>query len=278
MKLGLWIQTSSIILFFLITPGRFVIAQQQKSTDNVNQSAVVSPAETQAQVVEYRSDFFQRYKPDTALDMVRQIPGFELDDGAETRGFGTAAGNILFNGRRSSSKEDVPSAILGRIPASQVERIDLIRGQVRGVDLRGQTVVANIFLRDDVPAAVRWETTVRKHFDVDRLFMTGDVSISDRWGDIDYNIGLFVERNANGERGTEDIFNGSDSLVEKRLDDSLDTGHEGNANLRASTWLGETLFQINTDINILNGRPTTVLPAYPTNFKRRNTQGGNYPG
>ncbi|MGK0298386.1 MAG: hypothetical protein ACI9XC_002007 [Gammaproteobacteria bacterium] len=244
--------TRTIILLFLISPVYCVFAQQQ-STITARQNTVLSANETQAQVVEYSADFFDRYQPDTALDMVQQIPGFDLDDGAQSRGFGSAAGNILINGRRPSSKEDVPTAILSRIPARLVERIDLIRGQVRGVNLQGQTVVANIFLRDDEPASVRWDTAVRKHFDVDRLFMTGDISVSDRWQDIDYNIGLNFERNSNGESGIEDIFNGSNNLVEKRIDDSLERGHEGSGNIRASTMLGETLFQINTDINISKG-------------------------
>ena len=32
-------------------------------------------------VVEYSADYFGRYRPNTALDMVRQLPGFQLDDG-----------------------------------------------------------------------------------------------------------------------------------------------------------------------------------------------------
>ena len=60
--------------------------------------------------------------------MVQQIPGFQLDDGGGLRGFGSAAGNILINDSRPSAKQDLLSAILARIPASYVERINLIRG------------------------------------------------------------------------------------------------------------------------------------------------------
>jgi hypothetical protein len=34
------------------------------------------------QIVEYRSEFFSRYRPNTALDMVRQLPGFQLTVGS----------------------------------------------------------------------------------------------------------------------------------------------------------------------------------------------------
>ena len=87
----------------------------------------------------YQPAFFSRYAPITALDMVNNLPGFSLDDGdAETRGFGGAAGNVIINGARISAKSESPSEILGRIPAADVERIDVIRGQVGGLDLRGQ--------------------------------------------------------------------------------------------------------------------------------------------
>ena len=96
----------------------------------------------------FPASFFQRYQPSTAFDMVERVPGFTLDDGGDRRGFGAAAGNILVNGRRPSTKDDLPSALLKRIPASNVGRIELIRGQLRGIDMRGQSVVANIVLRD----------------------------------------------------------------------------------------------------------------------------------
>ena len=50
----------------------------------------------------------------------RRVPGFTLDDGGDKRGFGGAAGNVLINDRRPSTKQDSPSAILNRISAEQV--------------------------------------------------------------------------------------------------------------------------------------------------------------
>ncbi|MGH8222824.1 MAG: hypothetical protein ACREQZ_07605 [Woeseiaceae bacterium] len=35
-----------------------------------------------AEIVDYPAAFFEQYEPDTALDMVEQLPGFILDDGA----------------------------------------------------------------------------------------------------------------------------------------------------------------------------------------------------
>ncbi|NNE38951.1 MAG: Plug domain-containing protein, partial [Gammaproteobacteria bacterium] len=116
-----------------------------------------------AQVVSYPAGFFDRYRPNTALDMVNQLPGFQLDDGADNRGFASAVGNILINNRRLSVKQDAPSATLSRIPASQVEKIELVRGQGNGIDLQGQAVVANVFLKRESRASIRWEAYIEQN-------------------------------------------------------------------------------------------------------------------
>ena len=76
--------------------------------------------------------------------MINNLPGFVFDDGDSVRGFAGAAGNVLIDGVRPTSKSDDLYSILRRIPASQVERIDLIRGGAPGVDMQGKTVMANV--------------------------------------------------------------------------------------------------------------------------------------
>src|SRR5262249_10141919 len=79
-----------------------------------------------------------------AYDMVLRVPGFSFDDGSAARGFAGAAGNVLIDGQRPASKTDDLISILRRIPVSQVERIDLIRGGAPGIDMQGKTVVVNV--------------------------------------------------------------------------------------------------------------------------------------
>ena len=95
-------------------------------------------------VIAYPASFFAAQRPDTAYDMVLRVPGFVFDDGSAVRGLAGAAGNVLIDSQRPSSKTDDLVAILKRIPANQVARIDLIRGGQTGVDMQGKTVVANV--------------------------------------------------------------------------------------------------------------------------------------
>lgn len=99
--------------------------------------------------ITYNAAYFAQYNPNTASDMVNRIPGFSVDDGDSARGFEGNVGNILINGSRPASKADTGSAVLGRTPANRVERIELIRGGVPGIEMQGYAVVVNVILKTD---------------------------------------------------------------------------------------------------------------------------------
>ena len=196
-------------------------------------------------VVEYAASFFERYQPNTALEMILQVPGFQLDDGDSDRGFASSAGNILINDRRPSTKQDAPSAILARIPASQVQRIELLRGQVRNVDLQGQSVVANVILRDVDQAAVRWSGSYRYNVDFGSTW-EGGISVSDRWRDVEYNTGVELRDLSRGDFTPQSVFDGDGNLIEERFDVLNVDGKRGSANLNAAIPFGETSVRLNT--------------------------------
>lgn len=108
-----------------------------------NAAAPVKPAEG---VQAFDAAFFATYNPVTAADMVARVPGFEVRDGDDRRGFGATAGNILINGERPSSKT-IASEQLKRIPAGNVARIELISGSNSAVEVRGQAQLVNIVLK-----------------------------------------------------------------------------------------------------------------------------------
>jgi outer membrane receptor protein involved in Fe transport len=95
-------------------------------------------------VISYPQAFFAAQQPTSAADMLGRLPGFSLDTGDNIRGFEGGGGNVLIDGQRPSSKTDNLWDILNRLPASQVERIDLIRGGAPGIDMQGKAVVANV--------------------------------------------------------------------------------------------------------------------------------------
>jgi hypothetical protein len=92
----------------------------------------------------YPQSFFADSRPATAYDMVSRLPGFSLDTGLSARGFAGTAGNVLVDGARPTAKTDDLTSILTRIPATSVDHIEIIRGGAPGIDMQGQTVVANV--------------------------------------------------------------------------------------------------------------------------------------
>ena len=95
-------------------------------------------------VISFTPADFAAARPNTALDMVNRLPGFTLDVGDQVRGFAGAAGNVLIDGQRPTSKSEQLTDTLTRIPIDQVERIDIIRGGASGIDMQGRTVIANV--------------------------------------------------------------------------------------------------------------------------------------
>jgi hypothetical protein len=235
----------------LVALGGIAAAQEQEApAPNAGQN---QPDQNRQGIVNYPAAFFARYQPNTALDMVRQIPAFQLDNGGDERGFGASAGNVLVDNRRLSAKQDQPSDILERIPASRVERIELIRGQAGNIDMLGQSVVVNVLLRGDMPAAVRWQGSILKNF-IDPSFEYSDtalaVSRSDRFGEIDYNTGISATLRGTADDIDVDVLDSTGNLVEQRLEAQDEDGNSLSGNLNLSTMVGSTLLQLNSRLAV----------------------------
>jgi hypothetical protein len=97
----------------------------------------------------YPAAFFDDSRPATARDMINRVPGFSLESGNTARGFAGTASNVLVDGARPTAKTDDIFAILQRIPATSVERIEVIRGGAPGIDMQGQSVVANVIRKKE---------------------------------------------------------------------------------------------------------------------------------
>jgi hypothetical protein len=95
-------------------------------------------------------EYFRDAAPATAEDMLKRVPGFTLVEAdADVRGYAGAAGNVLLDGVRPTSKREDTGQQLQRIPASAVARIELIHAGAPGVDMGGYPVLANVVLRHE---------------------------------------------------------------------------------------------------------------------------------
>src|SRR6478735_7262166 len=94
-----------------------------------------SPTAPNSGATAYQASYFAQYAPRNALDIARQVPGFALDLGSSgTRGFAGAAGNVVINGSRPSSKSESLDVVLAAIPANRVARVEIGPGARFGAD------------------------------------------------------------------------------------------------------------------------------------------------
>lgn len=129
----------------------------------------------------YQASFFDQYTPQNAMDMIRRLPGFSFDQGSDVRGFGGAAGNVLIDGSRPTSKAGGLRAALERIPAAQVERIEILRGGVSAGEAAGQSTVANV-IRKEGGSSGTWKGTFRRQPVSHKIFPHVEATLTSKLG------------------------------------------------------------------------------------------------
>jgi hypothetical protein len=165
----------------------------------------------------YTPQDFARFAPRTALDMLRQVPGFAIREAAQERGLGQATGNVLINGQRLSGKSDDILTQLGRVPAGNVVRIEIVDAATLDVSgLSGQ--VANIMVRAaGISGQFSYNPEFRTNF-TDPVLTRFSVSVSGTRGPVQYTLGLENQASAGGAGGPTLIYNADGSLRETRAD------------------------------------------------------------
>ena len=149
---------------------------QEADAESAAGTAVVPQSTTPNadSTVIYDADFFAQYNLVTANDMLERIPGLDLNNiGASwgDRGLGTG-GNLLINGQRVAGKSNSTKGQLSRIPANEVQRIEIIRDTSGALNVRGASEVINIVL---AAAQSRSTTTLKlvNRLNHDDTFETG---------------------------------------------------------------------------------------------------------
>jgi len=112
-------------------------------------------------VIRYAPAFFDPFNPVTALDMVRQVPGFSIETVGSQRGLAGGFGNVLVNGEQPAGKTNI-GRLLRRIPVNDVERIELIREPIPGIDMQGLPRVVNVITRRGGGVSGAWRARITR--------------------------------------------------------------------------------------------------------------------
>jgi hypothetical protein len=161
---------------------------------------------------------FAQFAPRNALDMLNRVPGFGIKEEDLERGLGDATGNVVINGQRLSGKSNDVVTELSRIPAENVERIEIVDGATLNIPgLSGQ--VANVIVRNTgISGQWAYRPEFRSYF-TDPLLTRFEVSVSGTKGPVQYTIGLDNRGNRSGAGGPTWIYNPAGSLAEVRREE-----------------------------------------------------------
>ncbi|MBL4582473.1 MAG: TonB-dependent receptor, partial [Gammaproteobacteria bacterium] len=170
--------------------------------------------------VTYPAEFFAQYEPFSVNDMLDRIPGINTarggggggnggpgsSSGSGRRGLGLGGDQILINGRRTTGKENEGSSQLSRIPANQVQYIEIIRGTSGELDVRGGSQVINIVLiQAETRSSIAYEINA-DHLHDGELKPGGKVSLTGQRGALDYLFSAESEPRWERRKGFENSF------------------------------------------------------------------------
>jgi outer membrane receptor for ferrienterochelin and colicins len=136
----------------------------------------------------YEAAQFSRFAPQTALDMVRQIPGFSVTQVSGDRGLGEASQNVLINGQRVTGKSNDAETALSRIPVSSVIRIEVADAATFNVSgINGQ--VLNIVAKEEgLKGNFVWRGETREITGTN--LRQGEINLSGKLGKGNFTLGI----------------------------------------------------------------------------------------
>ncbi|NJM49750.1 MAG: TonB-dependent receptor plug domain-containing protein [Sphingomonadales bacterium] len=180
------------------------------AADSSNASANLEPRIEDGKQI-YDAALFARFVPQTAEDMVRQIPGFTITGGGGERGLGEATQNVLINGQRINGKSNDAFTLLGRTPAAAVVRIEILDGASLNIPGLSGQVLNLISENNGIKGSFGWSPRWREK--IDTPWLNVEVNLSGKLADGDFTLGL---NNRNSYRaggwGAEIVRNGAGEL------------------------------------------------------------------
>lgn len=231
--------------------------------------------------VVYDSTFFQNSGVITVNDMLDRVPGIELILQAATtssassdgnRGLGSTA-QILIDGKRMAGKANEARSQLARIPASQVARIEIIRGSSSELDVQNTGQIVNIVLLEALSSTSLSTEITATHYADGSVEPGGTVSLSGQSGRLNYLISGQVasayEHQESFETSILGDFSPNETIAADRYRDQ--TNYTLNSNLTFALTPNDRIA-----INALYGEQDPPVKLYRTFTDLRTTPASVY--
>lgn len=230
---------SGLVLFAFLVAINFCIAEVEASTsEGIRQTY-------------YPADFAQ-FAPRSALDLVKQIPGFSIDEGKGDRGLGQADTNVLINGRRILGKSNGPTQALRRLSLDSVIRLEVLDGASLNIGgLSGQVV--NVITDSDsqVSGQYRYKPRVRPTGkSSEARFREFTVALTGGSAESEWSLSVDNKNSAFSESGDELVRDAGGEIIDRRFEKSRRLFDKPNisGSYSTETTLG-SVFNLSAEVN-----------------------------
>lgn len=159
---------------------------------------------------------FARFAPKTAYDMLAQVPGFTIRGASQERGLGQASENVLIDGQRVANKSGGAVDQLQRIPADNVERIEIVDASTLGIaGLSGQ--VANVVVKQVRKGGGQFEYSPHfRAYYAKPSILAGSVSFNGHTGPLEYTLSAKNQPGRGAFGGPIYVYDPDGTLTETR--------------------------------------------------------------
>jgi hypothetical protein len=182
-KAGIW---RSVVGCWLLLGPSLLLAAEEALTEQELASGIVPQIENGKRI--YLVAQFARFSPQTAADVVSQIPGFSVTNVSNDRGLGEASQNVLINGQRITGKGNDANTVLRRIPANTIQRLEVMDGAMLNISGLSGHVLNVVTEQKGIQGNFAWRPRIRER--VPTFWNPGDVSVSGKSGLGDFSLGL----------------------------------------------------------------------------------------
>lgn len=242
------------LAIFLANP---LLAQDPQASDDLEATTVTYPA-----------SYFDEYSPLSVNDMVNVIPGVNLSrgqNGGNRRGLGSGGDNeVLINGQRMTGKSISARDQLSRIPADQVDYIEIIRGASEELDVRNSGQTLNVVLK-----AAQSLSSINTEFNMDRSYdgtvsPGGNVSFSGQSGRFNYLFNVEAEPRYQNRFTDEASYTPDYTLQETRNEEQVQERTDVTLTTALSYQFVNDLVQLNASFG--ERQPPTEIDRFITDY------------
>jgi len=181
-----------------------------------------SPSHSESVRQTYLPSDFAQFAPRSAFDLVKQIPGFSIDEGGDDRGFGQADTNVLINERRISGKSNGPTQALERLSVDSVIRIEILDGASLDIGgISGQVV--NVVTASDkgITGLYRYSPRIRPTGNnTEKRLREFSVAMTGASNNSEWTLSVANQQRAFGESGYEIVSDSTLEITDRRFEES----------------------------------------------------------